>query len=151
MPHNIDLHSATGALGGGALTKVNPGEQVVLRWKATRPGVFIYHCAPEGMIPWHVVSGMHGTDPGLAAVLLLHFPIGGFYLYHLHANGLIMPWDWIIGIVYLAAFMFLGVAKATYSWLADRNSPYPFADEEMRRFGVLERRGSRLSGNQIAR
>jgi nitrite reductase (NO-forming) len=61
MPHNIDLHSATGALGGGALTKVNPGERAVLRWKATRPGVFVYHCAPEGMIPWHVVSGMHGT------------------------------------------------------------------------------------------
>lgn len=61
MPHNIDLHSATGGLGGGALTHVNPGEQVVLRWKATRPGVFVYHCAPEGMIPWHVVSGMHGT------------------------------------------------------------------------------------------
>ena len=61
MPHNIDFHSATGALGGGALTHVNPGEQVVLRWKATRPGVFVYHCAPEGMIPWHVVSGMHGT------------------------------------------------------------------------------------------
>ncbi len=61
MPHNIDLHAATGALGGGALTNVNPGEQAVLRWKATRPGVFVYHCAPEGMIPWHVVSGMHGT------------------------------------------------------------------------------------------
>lgn len=61
MPHNIDLHSATGGLGGGALTHVSPGEQVVLRWKATRPGVFVYHCAPEGMIPWHVVSGMHGT------------------------------------------------------------------------------------------
>src|SRR5215216_6380353 len=61
MPHNIDLHSATGGLGGGALTKVNPGEQATLRWKATRPGVFVYHCAPEGMIPWHVVSGMHGT------------------------------------------------------------------------------------------
>ena len=61
MPHNIDLHSATGGLGGGALTHVNPGEQTVLRWKATRPGVFVYHCAPEGMIPWHVVSGMHGA------------------------------------------------------------------------------------------
>ena len=61
MPHNIDLHAATGALGGGALTHVNPGEQVVLSWKATRTGTFVYHCAPEGMIPWHVVSGMHGT------------------------------------------------------------------------------------------
>jgi nitrite reductase (NO-forming) len=62
MPHNIDFHSATGALGGGALTLINPGEQVVLRWKADRAGVFVYHCAPEGsMIPWHVVSGMHGS------------------------------------------------------------------------------------------
>lgn len=61
MPHNIDLHAATGGLGGGALTHVNPGEQTVLRFKATRTGTFVYHCAPEGMIPWHVVSGMHGT------------------------------------------------------------------------------------------
>ena len=62
MPHNIDFHSATGALGGGELTLVNPGEQVVLRWKATRAGVFVYHCAPGGpMIPWHVVSGMNGA------------------------------------------------------------------------------------------
>jgi nitrite reductase (NO-forming) len=61
MPHNIDFHAATGALGGGALTHVNPGEQVVLRFKADRTGTFVYHCAPEGMIPWHVVSGMSGT------------------------------------------------------------------------------------------
>ncbi len=61
MPHNIDFHAATGALGGAALTHVNPGEQVKLRFKATRPGTFVYHCAPEGMIPWHVVSGMSGT------------------------------------------------------------------------------------------
>jgi len=62
MPHNIDFHSSTGALGGGGLTMVNPGEQVILRWKATRPGVFVYHCAPGGpMIPWHVVSGMNGA------------------------------------------------------------------------------------------
>ena len=62
MPHNIDFHAATGALGGGALTLINPGEQVKLRFKATRSGTFVYHCAPEGpMIPWHVVSGMSGT------------------------------------------------------------------------------------------
>jgi nitrite reductase (NO-forming) len=62
LAHNIDFHSATGALGGAALTLINPGEQVVLRWKATRAGVFVYHCAPGGpMIPWHVVSGMSGA------------------------------------------------------------------------------------------
>jgi nitrite reductase (NO-forming) len=62
MPHNIDLHSATGGGGGAELTLVNPGEQVTMRWKATRTGVFVYHCAPGGpMTPWHVVSGMSGA------------------------------------------------------------------------------------------
>ncbi len=62
MQHNIDFHASTGALGGGGLTLINPGEQVKLRFKATRAGVFVYHCAPGGpMIPWHVVSGMNGA------------------------------------------------------------------------------------------
>ena len=60
--HNIDFHSSTGALGGGGLTHVFPGEETVLRWKATKPGVFTYHCAPGGeMIPYHVCHGMNGT------------------------------------------------------------------------------------------
>ena len=60
--HNIDFHASTGALGGGGLTHVQPGEQVMLRWKALKPGAFIYHCAPGGsMIPYHVVSGMNGA------------------------------------------------------------------------------------------
>jgi len=62
LEHNIDFHAATGALGGGALTKVMPGERAVLRWKATKPGVFVYHCAPgDIMIPYHVVHGMSGA------------------------------------------------------------------------------------------
>ena len=62
MEHNVDFHAATGALGGGALTKVQPGEEAVLRWKAIKPGVFVYHCAPgDVMIPYHVVHGMNGA------------------------------------------------------------------------------------------
>lgn len=62
LQHNIDFHASTGALGAGDLTKVSPGQEVKIRFKATRPGVFIYHCAPGGaMIPWHVVSGMNGA------------------------------------------------------------------------------------------
>jgi len=62
FPHNIDFHASTGALGGGALTHVAPGEAVILRWKATKPGVFVYHCAPGGMmVLWHVVKGMNGA------------------------------------------------------------------------------------------
>jgi len=62
LQHNIDFHASTGAMGAGDLTKVLPGQKVKVRFKATRPGVFIYHCAPGGaMIPWHVVSGMNGA------------------------------------------------------------------------------------------
>ncbi len=62
LAHNIDFHAATGAMGGGALTLIEPGEKAVLRFRATRPGVFVYHCAPGGiMVPWHVVSGMNGV------------------------------------------------------------------------------------------
>ncbi|ODT77946.1 MAG: nitrite reductase, copper-containing [Pelagibacterium sp. SCN 64-44] len=59
--HNIDFHAATGALGGAGLTNVSPGEKAVLRFKATKAGVFVYHCAPEGMVPWHVTAGMNGA------------------------------------------------------------------------------------------
>lgn len=62
MEHNIDFHASTGALGGGGLTHVYPGEETVLRWKATKPGCFTYHCAPGGaMIPYHVAHGMNGA------------------------------------------------------------------------------------------
>lgn len=62
LEHNIDFHAATGAMGGGELTLVQPGEKTTLRFRATKPGVFVYHCAPGGiMIPWHVVSGMNGA------------------------------------------------------------------------------------------
>jgi nitrite reductase (NO-forming) len=60
--HNIDLHAATGAMGGGDITLVNPGQQAVFRFRCTRPGVFVYHCAPGGtMVPIHVTAGMNGA------------------------------------------------------------------------------------------
>ena len=62
MMHNIDLHSSTGALGAAGLTHVNPGEEATVRFRCTKAGVFVYHCAPgDVMIPWHVVSGMNGA------------------------------------------------------------------------------------------
>lgn len=60
--HNIDFHAATGAMGGGNLSMVAPGEQATFRFKATKPGVFVYHCAPGGMmVPLHVTLGMNGA------------------------------------------------------------------------------------------
>ena len=60
--HNVDFHASIGALGGGSLTNVGPGQEVVLRFRALKPGVYIYHCAPGGtMVPWHVTHGMNGA------------------------------------------------------------------------------------------
>ena len=60
--HNVDFHAAVGALGGGSLTQVGPGQEVTLRFRAVKPGVFVYHCAPGGtMVPWHVTHGMNGA------------------------------------------------------------------------------------------
>ena len=62
MSHNIDLHAVTGALGGAGMTLVSPGQKATIRFKATKAGVFVYHCAPGGpMIPYHVVQGMNGA------------------------------------------------------------------------------------------
>lgn len=62
MAHNLDFHAATGSLGGAGLDLVQPGEEVVLTWKALKAGVFVYHCAPGGtMIPFHNSSGMNGA------------------------------------------------------------------------------------------
>lgn len=60
--HNIDFHASTGAMGGGDITHIAPGQEVTLRFKADRAGVFVYHCAPGGaMTPWHMVNGMNGA------------------------------------------------------------------------------------------
>ena len=62
LRHTIDLHAATGALGGAALMKVDPGQEATMRFQATKAGVFVYHCAPGGaQIPYHVVAGMNGA------------------------------------------------------------------------------------------
>ena len=61
LAHNIDFHAATGALGGGGLTIVAPGQEVGLRWRAVKAGFYVYHCAPGGqMVPYHVTTGGNG-------------------------------------------------------------------------------------------
>jgi nitrite reductase (NO-forming) len=60
--HNVDFHASTGALGGGGLTIVRPGQEVGLRWRAVKSGFFVYHCAPGGkMVPYHVATGGNGA------------------------------------------------------------------------------------------
>jgi len=57
--HAIDLHAVTGPGGGKAVTEVEPGETKTLVFKATTPGLFIYHCA-AGNPATHIANGMYG-------------------------------------------------------------------------------------------
>jgi len=62
LVHNVDFHASTGALGGGGLTQIAPGQEVGLRWRAEKAGFFVYHCAPGGeMVPYHVTTGGNGA------------------------------------------------------------------------------------------
>ncbi|BCG63093.1 MAG: nitrite reductase (NO-forming) [Methyloprofundus sp.] len=57
--HSIDLHAVTGPGGGAAVTHVEPGESKELLFKATTPGLFVYHCA-AGNAATHIANGMYG-------------------------------------------------------------------------------------------
>ena len=57
--HSIDLHAVTGPGGGAAVTEVEPGESKTFTFKATTPGLYVYHCA-SGNAATHIANGMYG-------------------------------------------------------------------------------------------
>lgn len=65
-PHNIDFHFVAGPGGGAGPLTVMPGQEAVLRLKATMAGLYMYHCAASESIPTHIANGMYGfvlVDP----------------------------------------------------------------------------------------
>lgn len=57
--HSIDLHAVVGPGGGAPLMQVGQGEQKSFRFKATHPGIYVYHCA-SAHVPTHIANGMYG-------------------------------------------------------------------------------------------
>lgn len=84
LPHNIDLHAVTGAVGGAASSFVSPGHEVTFSFKTLNPGLYVYHCAtaPVGM---YIANGMYGLilvepEGGLPAVDREYYVMqGDFY------------------------------------------------------------------------
>lgn len=68
MVHSIDFHAAIGPGGGSALTQVPPGQSKSFTFRATVPGLFVYHCGSP-MVAQHIANGMYG--------LILVEPTGG--------------------------------------------------------------------------
>ena len=70
--HSIDLHAVVGPGGGAPLMQVGQGEQKSFGFKATHPGIYVYHCASPH-VPSHIANGMYGMilvepEQGLAKV-----------------------------------------------------------------------------------
>ena len=70
--HSIDLHAVIGPGGGAPLMQVGQGEEKRFRFKAARPGIYVYHCASPH-VPTHIANGMYGMilvepEAGLAKV-----------------------------------------------------------------------------------
>jgi len=88
--HSIDLHAATGGLGGGESTQVAPGQTKTITFKALNPGLYVYHCATPS-VAHHISAGMYGlilVEPknGLPKVDKEYYVMQGD-LYTTHAFG----------------------------------------------------------------
>ena len=68
MMHNVDFHAVLGPGGGAPATVAAPGETKSFTFKATTPGLFVYHCATMPVAE-HIANGMFG--------MILVEPTGG--------------------------------------------------------------------------
>lgn len=68
MMHSVDMHAVMGPGGGSSATQTAPGAHTSFTFKATTPGLFVYHCATP-MVAQHIANGMYG--------LILVEPPGG--------------------------------------------------------------------------
>ena len=59
IPHSIDFHAARIAP-DIAFRDVAPGESFTFRFKATDPGVYMYHCGTKPVLA-HIANGMYGA------------------------------------------------------------------------------------------
>ena len=59
IPHSIDFHAARIAP-NVAFKDVAPGKSITFRFKATDPGVFMYHCGTKPVLA-HIANGMYGA------------------------------------------------------------------------------------------
>jgi nitrite reductase (NO-forming) len=60
IPHGASIHAAYTQT-SKYLGKINPDDSATIVFKATIPGVYMYHCAPGGhAIPMHIIFGQYG-------------------------------------------------------------------------------------------
>lgn len=87
-------------------------------------------------------------NPGLAAVVLLHVPIGVYYLWYISANHLASTGDVVIGIL-VTVLAALIIVVLPMRLLASKASPYPFSEAEMG--GFAKQKVAKIRMSETAR
>jgi hypothetical protein len=82
-------------------------------------------------------------NPGLAAVLLGHVPLGIWYIAEVTSKSLVHWWDWIFAVLCVGGFTGIIMQLIGFRLLSSKTSPYPFTPEELCRFD-RERRLRRI-------
>lgn len=60
IPHGLSIHAAY-LYSSGQISDVRPGQEKTIRFRATVPGVYMYHCAAGGQaIMTHTIGGQYG-------------------------------------------------------------------------------------------
>ena len=88
-------------------------------------------------------------NPGLAACIFLHGPIGIYYIWYVATHGLAGAWDYVGGIIamILAGVVIVALPVRIFS---SRQAKHPFSKAEMERFGMLEK-AKKLDNSQAFR
>ena len=73
-------------------------------------------------------------NAGLCAVVFGHVPIMIVYIHYIITHNMVTVSDWIWGIAIMFVWYVVGVRVIINKTFEDIDSPYPFSDEEMRRF-----------------
>lgn len=78
-------------------------------------------------------------NPGLGAVVFLHFPIGIYYIFYICVNRLVTGTDWIFAVLYMLLVVGVIVNGLTYRLMPNKSTKFIFDKVEMERFHVAEK------------
>jgi len=84
------------------------------------------------------IKGRTWYNAGMATAVLLHLPIGIYYIQYVTVNGLASHQDYIFAACALSAAVLL-IVVLPVQWLKNRNTSFTFSDKELARFNMIDK------------
>ena len=78
-------------------------------------------------------------SPGVATAVFGWLPLAVIYVYYIYQHGLVSGWTWLAAIGYVIVAMGLIFYVVEQMMLGGDNPPYPFEQDEMERFHIIEK------------